>query len=271
MQIKIAPSLGEGFAGTPYEVWGVTEYTDVNEPCVFMGLYGLPDFYTLWRHKGKKYILWCGSDITNFVNGYWLDDEGHIRISPHPLVAWLNKNCESYVENEVEKNTLLSVGLKSKVVPSFLGNVNDYEICYTWSDKPKVYTSVSGDEFKLYGWDKISALANANENIEFHLYGNSVNPNIPAIYHNVIVHGRVPQEQMNQETKQMQGALRLTEMDGFSEIIAKSLLWGQYPISLIEYPHILRSDEIEFPKEPNIKGREWLLSVCNKFPWNTKS
>ena len=53
------------------------------------------------------------------------------------------------------------------------------------------------------------------------------------------MHGRVAQEVMNEEIKEMQGALRLTEMDGFSEILAKSILWGQWPVSLIKYSHIL--------------------------------
>ena len=76
---------------------------------------------------------------------------------------------------------------------------------------------------------------------------------------------------MNEEIQKMQGALRLTEFDGFSEIIAKSLLWGQWPISLIFYPNTLRIESIgalKDLKEPNIKGREWLLSVVNKYPWN---
>ncbi len=271
---KIAPSLGGGFAGTPESVWGVEEYEgDREDPTVFFGLYGLPDFYTLWRHKGRKCILWCGSDIKHFLSGYWLDEEGWIKIDPKPLAMWIRNKCDSYVENKVEYDALLDLGIESKIVPSFLGDVNDYDIEYISSEKPKVYTSVSGDNFELYGWDKIPELAMKYPNIEFHLYGNTLPPPFGATVmpHNIIVHGRVSQEQMDEETKQMQGALRLTEFDGFSEIIAKSLLWGQYPISLIEYPHTQRPEKIEFPAEPNIEGREWLLSVVNKYPWNIKS
>lgn len=276
-KIRIAPSLGDGFAGTPYEAWGVEEYEgDRDDPTVFMGLYGLPDFYTLWRHKGRKCILWCGSDIQHFLNGYHLDPEGKIRIHPIQLSSWIDTYCESYVENEVEQQALRTVGIRSKVVPSFLGNVNDYAVEYIWSNKPKVYTSVSGNDFKLYGWDKIPQLAKDNPNIEFHLYGNLYPFSLvnKAEHPNVIEHGRVSQEQMDKECKQMQACLRLTEFDGFSEIIAKALLWGQYAFSIIDYHSTRPPIQIHMLKiltEPNLKGRDWLLSVVNKFPWNTKS
>ena len=64
-----------------------------------------------------------------------------------------------------------AVDIESQVCPSFLGDVNKFEVSF----KPgnKVYTSVSGNDFKLYGWDKIPKLALENPAIEFHLYGNS--------------------------------------------------------------------------------------------------
>ena len=71
----------------------------------------------------------------------------------------------------------------------------------------------------------------------------------------------------------MQGGIRLLEHDGFSEIIAKSVLWGQYPISLIPYPHTLLPSQIGTlvdRKEPNIEGRNYYRSVINKYKWNVK-
>ena len=267
---RYAPSLGE-LEDTPENIWGTDIIPIADQPCVYFGLYGFPDFFSLWRHKGRKAILWAGTDIIHFLNGYWLDDRGSIKMSPKPLATWINKNCENYVENEVEQGVLKTLGIESKVIPSFLGKVEDFEVCYKWSKKPKLYTSVSGNNFKQYGWDKIPKLAQENPDIEFHLYGNTEPFAFPAEFKNIIVHGRIPKEQMNSEIKEMQGALRLTEFDGFSEIIAKSLLWGQWPISLIFYPNTLRIESIKSLKnlkEPNLKGREWLLSVVNKYPWN---
>ena len=273
IKCRIAPSLGGGFAGTPNEVWGTETYNpeiDQDKPCVFFGLYGLPDFYALWRHKGKKWILWAGSDITNFVNGYWLEDGGNIRIDPKPLAEWVNKNCESWVENIVEQKALSNMGISAQICPSFLGNVNNYEITYRWSDKPKVYTSVSGDDFKLYGWDKIDELAANNPDVGFHLYGNK--GEWKSSQKNVIIHGRVSQEQMNSEIIDMQGALRLTQFDGASELIVKAMLWGQYAFSYIPYPYVSDVSEIgslKDKKEPN-GGSGYYKQTLNKFPWNIK-
>lgn len=275
-----SPTLGD-LEGTAEDVWGTTDCEDVswdddveNHPAVFFGLYGLPDFYKLWRHKGRKCILWAGTDIQHFLNGYFLDNVGSIRISPAALATWIRKYCESYVENEVERDALRRYGIVATIVPSFLGNVDDFPLSYKPSDKIRLYTSVSGDNFEQYGWDKIPKLATENPSIEFHLYGNTIRPSWSpedVSLENIIIHGRVSKEQMNAETKEMTGALRLTEFDGFSEILAKSLLWGQWPISIIPYPDTFNISEMRLLKAcqmPNDHGRDWFLSVVNKYPWN---
>lgn len=269
-QCKIANSLGGGFAGTPNQVWGTGDYVNNTDPTVFFGCYGLPDFYAIWRHKGRKAILWAGSDIRHLLNGYWLEDGGAIRLPPKEMAKWLNKNCENYCENIVEWKALKGLGIDSTIIPSFLGNVNDYQVEYKWSDTPKVYASVSGDDFKLYKWDVIDLLAREHRGIEFHLYGNKT-PWATG-EKNVIVHGRVPQEVMNAEIKQMQAGLRLLDFDGFSEITAKSFLWGQWPITTIPYPHALTLSDLgslKDKKEPNLEGRNYYLNTLNKYPWTS--
>jgi len=277
MKIRVAPSIGE-LERSFEEAWNLKTYNpdkDSNEATVFVGIYGLPDFYSLWRHKGKKYIFWCGSDIRHLHNGYWLDDVGDIRISSGGIAKWINLNCESWVENKVEHDTLSFLGIKSHICPSFLGDVNKIDVSYKYSEKPKLYTSVSGDDFGLYGWNDICDIADQHPGIEFHFYGNTkpFKPLLNNINNNVIIHGRVSKEKMNKEIAEMQGAIRMVKFDGFSEIIAKSLLMGQWPVSSIEYPHTVPIREIARIKElekPNIMGREYYLNKLNKFPWTKK-
>lgn len=276
---RIAPSIGK-LEGDPNDVWRTFPYApDTNPehlkaPCVFFGIYGLNDFYSLWRHKGKRWILWAGSDIRHFKAGYWLDDEGHIRIHPKQLAPWIKEYCESWVENEVERLELRALGINAKVCPSFMGRVEDYEICYQSSARPKVYASVSGNDFELYKWREIEELADENPDIEFHLYGNTVEykPELPRV--NFIVHGRVPKEKMNEEIKYMQGALRPVEFDGFSEVLAKSVLWGQWPISRIEYPFMLKMGGLRIlPKTERVnkEGRDYYIKNLNNYPWKQQN
>lgn len=276
-QCRYAPSLG-ALEDTPENVWGTIPYEDTLKPTVFFGLYGLPDFIALWRHKGKKAILWAGSDIVHFINGYWLDDIGNIRLSPRPLARWINENCESYVENSIEQDMLRSIGIEAIVGQSFMGDIRGYGISYTRAKRPKVYLSVSGDNFKMYGWDIIEEIA-SKCSVDFYLYGSD---KWVSIHKNVFVRGKIPKGQMNAEIKDMQAGVRLNVFDGFSEILAKSVLWAQHPISLIPYPsiqsfeagrhgyliHLLNT--LTDKDEPNFEGRDHYRATLNNYPWNVK-
>ncbi len=272
---RTAPSLGGGFDGTPLSAWGTVPNYDPSEeePVIFFGLYGFPDFFALWRHKGRRAILWAGSDILHFINGYWLDEEGLIRMDNGALAKWMNLNCENYVENVVEQDLLMKCGIFASVVPSFLGNVKEYGESFIPSDRPKVYISSGKDRQEEYGFGIIERIAPFCE-VDFYLYGadwTTVQPNI-------FVRGRIPISEMNEEVKNMQAGLRLNEMDGFSEILAKSILWGQYPISRIPYNLIdtYQTDEelisllnnLKEKKESNREAREWYRENINKYPWN---
>ena len=277
---RVAPTLGGGFSGTPEEVWGTLPYNpsmDQDKPTVFFGMYGLPDFVALWRHKGKKWILWAGSDVTHFTNGYFLDYKGEIRLEPRPLAEWINKNCESWVENEVEQRALKAHGIDASVCPSFLGDIKKFPVTYKQSDMPKVYISVSGDNFELYGWDVIESIAHKTPRVTYYLYGNK--GEWKSRHSNVVVRGRVPMKVMDEETKDMQCGLRLTKMmDGFSEITAKSVLWGQWPIVYRAYSYPMISNvacEEELIKllnslryRENVNpAREWFINNVNLYPW----
>lgn len=275
---RTAPSLGGGFDGTPESAWGTPPYnpeTDQDSPVVFFGLYGFPDFYTLWKHKGPKAILWAGSDIIHFVNGYWLDGEGSIRLSRKPLATWISANCDNYVENITEYQMLADVGIFAKIVPSFLGDIDKYEASFKSATRPKVYVSTGKGRQKEYGFQLIEEIA-PKCRVDFYLYGDEWESK----HDNVFVRGRIPIEIMNAEVKGMQAGLRLNVMDGFSEILAKSILMGQYPISAIAYPKIdTFVDEKDLVKKlnclhekkgPNEEARDFYRGVINSYPWNNK-
>lgn len=277
MQARIAPSLG-ALEGEHSEVWWTTDYTNDTDPAVFMGLYGLPDFYELWRHKGKKYILWCGSDITHFQNGYWLEDGGNIRLDSTPIAQWIEKYCESWVENEVERKALEDMGITANVCPSFMGLVEDYDLEFAASERPSVYLSANKGREIEYGWGIVEEIADKCD-VDFHLYGSS---DWETKHHNVFIHGRIPKELMNEQIKTMQAGVRLNaDMDGFSEILCKAVLWGQHAIAPESYGYayidgfrdrshlIWLLNNLKYKTQPN-EGREYYIKRLNQFPWNKK-
>ena len=278
---RYAPSLGD-LEDTPLNVWGTYPYgkmelnSNEDKPCVWFGLYGLPDFYSIWRHKGPKYILWAGSDIIHFQNGYWLEDGGGIKLDPTPLAEWINKNCISYVENVAEHQALLEWGIESQIVPSFMDDVSKYEITYKHSNRPNVYISTGRDREEEYGFGVIERIADKCD-VDFWLYGSD---KWESKHPNVFNMGRIPKEIMNVQIQGMQCGLRLNEFDGFSEITAKSVLWGQYPITVIPTPEIdcaKDTDELikllndlKHKQSPNINGRNYYKQKLNDYPWNNR-
>lgn len=268
MQVRIAPSLG-ALERHPNEAWGTTDYVSEKEPVVFMGMYSLSDLKAFMEHEGEKYVFWCGSDIRHFINGYWLDDDGVIKVPPQAIAPYLNK-YEHWVENDVEAKALNNVGIDTKVCPSFMGDINKYRLEYKPTSYPQVYASVSGDDFKLYGWDKIEELAAQYPRVEFHLYGNK--QTWETHNKNVVVHGRVPKDVMNREVKKMTGGIRPVAFDGFSEVLAKSVLWGQWPIATIKYPYMLGLSDLDKleNRPPNKEGRAYYRKILNNYPWRKK-
>lgn len=276
IQCRIAKSLGGGFEGTPNDVWGTVDYTDKYEPCVFFGLYDVRDYLALWLHRGKRWVLWAGGDLKNLDSGFALNDGKLKWMSKIPIKWWLIpllKRCENWVENYWEARVLAKFGIQSHICPSFLGNIDDFPVSYQYSDRPNVYISCSGGKESEYGIDQIQRIASKVSECDFHIYGSDFGDFSQS---NVLPHGKVPIKQMNEEISHMQCGLRLNKTDGFSEISAKSILMGQYPITYLDYPRIdrFKTDEelIKLLKElrnkrlPNGVSNYYRL-ILNQYPW----
>ncbi len=97
---------------------------------------------------------------------------------------------------------------------------------------------------------------------------------------NVIYHGQVEEDQFNEEIKQYHCGFRPNQHDGFSEVIIKSVLLGQYPISRIEYDNVwsyksepeLKNcfDKLLKQTEPNRTARTHWIKTINQYPWCKK-
>jgi len=283
MKCYTAPSLG-GLEGTAEEAWGVKKYhplRDRNEPTVFFGLYDMRDYLALWFHRGERFVLWCGADIENLASGFVLND-GKLKIVsglfgglPKFFMDMLRYDCIHFVEDEDEAEKLKDFGITAKIVPSFLGKISHFPISYKQNDRPNVFISGHEGRQEEYGLSFLKDIAFECRDITFHVYG--VNQRYRDYSDNVIWHGKVTKEQFNREIKDYQCGLRLNSHDGFSEISAKSILMGQYPITRLRYPMIPNfntEDELvallKALKEmdgPNYLGSDYYRVHLNRFPW----
>lgn len=279
---RYAPSLG-ALEDSPEKAWGTTPYVwwkHRDKQCVFTGLYDLRDYIALWWHRGESWVFWCGSDILNLKNGFVANDGKLMWLSVlfkdrfTTLIKKILSKNSHWVENTWEKEQLESMGIKvDGVRQSFMGDPTLFHISYKWKERPQVYLSASEGRQEEYGWGKIESIAGYLPWMDFHLYGAKWNTN----HNNVVVHGRVPKIVMNNEIAQFQIGLRLNETDGFSEVLAKAVLMGQYAVGKIEHPCIPSFDNdislvtllhsLGKKKEPNVYTRNYYLKNLNDFPW----
>lgn len=208
----------------------------LNQPTIFFGMYHIGDYIKFMFHRGDRIVFWCGSDVLNL--GLW---------------RFIIRNIKAihYCENEIEKVELKKKGIQAYIHPAFFNRVDDYPITFRPSKSPHVFISCHPGRAKEYGIDIIEVIAPECPNVTFHIYGISKSfheawrdftgriYNLQYINHpNIVYHGRVSKEQFDKDIQGYQAGLRLNMFDGFGEVLAKSILLGQYPISYIKYPHI---------------------------------
>lgn len=225
------------------------------KPTVFFGMYHPLDYAKFILHRGEKTVFWCGADILNLAKSPW---QQVLRYVPARHVC----------ENEIERAKLLELGIYASIKPQFFDDFPK-EISFKATRKPHVYLTMHEGREKEYGLDWILSAAQELPEITFHVYGI-----LGEDTKNVRYHGRVENRQFNEEIKEYQASIRLNRFDGFSEITAKSILLGQYPITRIHYGGItcvpsLRGlvnalRMLKTRRKPNPLREVWYQILCQK-------
>ena len=239
------------------------------EPTVFFGMYHIGDVARLLWHLGKQTVFWCGSDILNMQKS--------------PVLLFIVQGCNArhVCENEVERKALEEMGIYAEVKPQLFDVVACQSTQRKWEGRKQVYLSAHNERLLEYGVSQILEVAPRFPDIDFHFYGINLDA-VPAtiaydcfFYTNVFARSRVSHEQFLREITNYHCAVRLNEFDGFSEVLARSALLGQYQISRIPYLHMFTAKDthdlitslkmLELVKEPNIKGQTyWLNKLSEK-------
>ena len=158
-----------------------------------------------------------------------------------------------------------------EVRPTFLSNPHEFKVSYKQSKRPQVYLHINKNAERESGLEIIKKVAPKVPEVIFHIFGRMAEQKLPS---NLVRHGYLCESEFNQEIKNYQAGLDLHVFSGFSEVIAKSILLGQYPIAYVRYPQVdtfNNEDELinllknlKNKKKPNYKARDYYLKQFNK-------
>lgn len=269
MKIRCSRSVNQ-FLEKAKLIWGLEEWQGLDDPekdILFFGLYQPDDYSDLENSVGNKSIFWCGSDILRM-----LDDKDCIRIVTQ-------KDIKHYCETEIEAKNLFRAGIKSEIIPSFLGDIKQYPLSFTTplqGENWKIWLCGHPQREKEYGFDEAKELTRIFKNLEVHLYGvDGINEK------NIYYHGLVSEAQLDNDIKKYHCGMRANRHDGVSEVVIKSLLLGQYPISRLPYEDVWQYEtstdlvmyiQVLMEKiEPNYRPRIKWMKKINQFPWCAKN
>lgn len=263
-----------GFKERAELTWGLKEWDGVDDPCeelVFFGLYHERDFSVFETYQGKRIVFWCGSDITRLIADY----ERRRILKNYP-------DTIHYCENQLEHDELQAVGFESTIIPSFLDNINKFPLSFKVPKEGepwKLWLCAHPEREEEYGITLAKRMAKLDNEIEFHIYGVS-KPEKEEELRGIVYHGKVPEQQLNEEIREYQSGFRPNQHDGVSEVTVKSILLGQYPITRIKYDQTMQYinetqlleciKELKTKLEPNYDTRAHWLKILNQFPWCKK-
>lgn len=268
MKLRVSLSV-VNFKEKAEKIWKLQEWQgidDQDKDVLFFGLYTMHDYDAWWYSDLKKRrVFWCGSDIINTLG----NKEFQRRLKLYP-------DAEHYCETKEEYDNLKTIGIEARIIPSFLEDIDSFPVKYEPSDTPHIWMCAHPAREEEYGVDIAYRMAKKFPDYTFHIYG---------IYEwlqeekpkNVIFHGQVPGEQLNQEIRQYQGSLRGNVHEGFSEVPIKTILVGGYPMTRMKFDKMwnFQTDEeleehlkrLKGLKDWNKEGYRHWRNKLNKFPW----
>jgi hypothetical protein len=271
MKIRASSSVGH-FKERAMKTWGLEEWEGIDDPdkeLLFFGLFHERDWEVFDNYDGKRLVFWCGSDIIRAIEDYERQ-----RILRNHL------DTEHYCENEIEAKNLKSLAVNANIIPSFLDDIDKYPISFKPPEdgKWKVWLCGHPHREEEYGFLIAKRMANHFPDIEFHFYGID-KPEFDQLP-NVFYHGYVKEETLNEEIKNYHCGFRPNNHDGVSEVMIKSILLGQYPITRIKYDDVWNYtseqelidcfNRLKEKRGANYEARSAWIKRLNQYPWCKK-
>ncbi len=246
-------------------------FNELDVPCIWMSLYNLDDYMRFRNHFGSKIIYWFGSDVLILLGVLKTQTMFGKPVSSEFLQSIVDGvDCRHVCQNELLKQELATIGIDALVRPLFLAPMDEFEDIYCPKSRPSVYTMVSGGRHEFYGVPWIYEIADQAD-VDFYIYGYEGEDTS-----NVFHFPYLPESEFNEQIKQHQAFLRLTEHDGVAQSVMKALLMGQYVCDRVDYPFVSHvstpNDVLAFvnslsSRTESNKDVELLTEVVNNFDW----
>jgi len=268
MKLRVSSSV-KHFKERAEKTWGLEEWLGIDDPdkeLLFFGLFHERDWEVFDNYDGERSVFWCGSDILRANEDYERQ-----RILRNHL------DTKHYCENETEAKNLKTLAINPIVIPSFLDSFDKYPVSFEppKDGKWKFWLCGHPKREEEYGFLIAKRMANQFPDIEFHFYGVD-KPEFEQLP-NIFYHGYVKEEVLNEEIKNYHAGFRPNNHDGVSEVMIKSLLLGQYPITRIKYDDVWNYNsepelidcinKLKEQTKPNLQARCSWIKKLNQYPF----
>lgn len=187
--------------------------------------YFLPQspFYLIPRFLKKKIIIhWIGSEVLNLKKSHYWSIQGSFSVSKSLLF-------------ELSKNRIESFWLPLFFPLKYINELNQND--YINEHAVLFYLVDNKEEF--YGVKYLLQLAKKFETIIFYVIGSS---SMVFPYKNIINKGFICDNQLHELFKKITIYVRITEHDGLSQLILRSLSFGITVISNTDHPFVINFD-----------------------------
>ena len=208
--------------------------------------------------RKKVIVMWIGGDekLLDRKYRYLIAKIANKFVDKHFAVApWLSNKLKKY-------------GIQSEVLYA-IPNIKIPREIPELPNKDIFLIYLAKERFDNFNGDMIFKAIRKLPETEFFIVAND-GKGFPK-FKNVKYLGYIPYEKMPEIYRRVKGYIRITKRDGFPSMIVESLLYGRYVIFNRKIPHtifandlrslIMAIKKIKQLKEPNKKGREWILSL----------
>jgi 2-polyprenyl-3-methyl-5-hydroxy-6-metoxy-1,4-benzoquinol methylase len=236
----------------------------INDPVWFFGLYFDQDYFQFLAHRGKKIINWRGSDALQLKS-----TPARIRLikENHALHV-----CQSHRQQAI----LTEFGLKSIVRPMINEVVDDIPVTPLPKDRTRILIFWKRGIDDFIRAELFFETALKLPDVEFHIVGDE-DPDrfTEAGKENLIYHGLLPEQELDDLMDRCKGTLRPWTSDGTPNIQTKMILKGRYAAHSCRFQQVALCKSIDDyvawvewlkgVKVPNFEARDWWLSHLNNF------